>query len=309
MRGFLSYLFTKLYYQKKYNKTSKDGIQYYKAFGVPYLDDYQMADEIKDALEKKIPYCIGKIGGNECDAVVSQIVGYKKYVKKSYSRLCHFAGFFPNEFDKDKFAEYFEIQTHAIGNLNMLVWYRKPYEELLIKKFANNNLNCVKMLASWAQELPWTRELAGYRVVVVHPYAELIEKQYKRRELLFGDSAILPRFDLRVVKAVQSIADNKTGFSSWKDALNSMYEEVIKEDFDIALIGCGAYGLPLASMIKDFGKIGVHMGGDLQMLFGIRGKRWDDMPESNRWYNNAWVRPGEEYKPEGFDSIEDGCYW
>ena len=42
-----------------------------------------------------------------------------------------------------------------------------------------------------------------------------------------------------------------------------MSEEIAKIDFDIALIACGAYGFPLASRIKNMGKIAIHCGGPL----------------------------------------------
>lgn len=45
-----------------------------------------------------------------------------------------------------------------------------------------------------------------------------------------------------------------------------------KIDYDICLIGCGAYGFPLAAHAKRKGKKAVHLGGALQLLFGIKGK-------------------------------------
>lgn len=69
-----------------------------------------------------------------------------------------------------------------------------------------------------------------------------------------------------------------------------------KIDFDIALIGCGAYGMPLASFIKGMGKQAVHLAGWTQILFGIKGKRWDDLPYVSKFYNNAWVRPQQQSK-------------
>lgn len=49
-----------------------------------------------------------------------------------------------------------------------------------------------------------------------------------------------------------------------------MKDEIDKRDYDIALIGCGAYGFPLAAHIKRSGKKAVHLGGALQLLFGIK---------------------------------------
>ena len=58
-------------------------------------------------------------------------------------------------------------------------------------------------------ERPWTRYLEGKKVLVVHPFAETIKKQYAKRELLFKNNLVLPKFsELHVVKAVQSMGGN-----------------------------------------------------------------------------------------------------
>ena len=83
-----------------------------------------------------------------------------------------------------------------------------------------------------------------------------------------------------------------------------------KIEFDVAIIGCGAYGFPLAAEIKRMGKIAIHMGGATQLLFGIRGKRWDDwVGVYKKMVNEYWVRPSEEEKiSEGY-KIENNFYW
>ena len=87
-----------------------------------------------------------------------------------------------------------------------------------------------------------------------------------------------------------------------------MYSEVMKYDFDVAIIGCGAYGMPLAAKIKNGGKIAIHLGGATQLLFGIKGARWDHHPLS-RMYNEHWTRPAEEETPKASQLIEGACYW
>ena len=93
-----------------------------------------------------------------------------------------------------------------------------------------------------------------------------------------------------------------------------MENEVDKHDFDIALIGCGAYGFPLAAYVKRKGKKAVHFGGSLQLLFGIRGNRWEN-PNYNPIYNYAnlmneyWVKPGSVEKPQNAEKVENACYW
>ena len=55
-------------------------------------------------------------------------------------------------------------------------------------------------------------------------------------------------------------------------ALNYMFDEAMKKNFDVAIIGCGAYGFPLAAKLKQAGKIVIHLGGATQLLFGIIGR-------------------------------------
>ena len=85
----------------------------------------------------------------------------------------------------------------------------------------------------------------------------------------------MPEFDLQIMRSVQSIAGNTSGFETWFDALAYMEEEIEKRDFDIALLGCGAYGFNLAAHIKRMGKKAVHLGGFLQ-LFEEYQYRWQN---------------------------------
>lgn len=171
----------------------------------------------------------------------------------------------------------------------------------------------------WAKK-PWSRALAGKRVVVVHPFAELIEQQYREyRHELFKNSDVLPEFSLRAIKAVQSLGGESSGFGDWFEALDSMKKAIDSEPYDIALIGCGAYGFPLAAHVKRTGHKAVHLAGALQLLFGIRGKRWDN-PEYagnsdgtyanyNTLWNGSWVYPDTSLKVKNSQNIEGGCYW
>jgi hypothetical protein len=89
-----------------------------------------------------------------------------------------------------------------------------------------------------------------------------------------------------------------------------MIEIMSNTKFDICLIGAGPYGMPLCAHAKALGKKGIVMGGSLQNLFGIRGKRWEKhVPEVVTLYNDYWVRVSDEETKKGSMSIEGGCYW
>lgn len=167
---------------------------------------------------------------------------------------------------------------------------------------------------------PWTRALAGKKVLVVHPFAEIIESQYtNHRNELFENPLVLPKFELKTIKAIQSLGGT-TEFESWFDALNKMKQEMDSVDYDIALLGCGAYGFPLAAHAKRLGKMAIHMGGSLQLLFGIKGRRWENPNYAIRardkcprlcypnLFNKYWIRPSD-YRSAKTDAVENGCYW
>ena len=60
----------------------------------------------------------------------------------------------------------------------------------------------------------------------------------------------LPEFTLIPYQSVQSIGGNGGPHSSWAESLQVM-KEISNLDFDIALLSCGHYGLPLVAHIKE----------------------------------------------------------
>ena len=99
-------------------------------------------------------------------------------------------------------------------------------------------------------------------------------------------------------------------FATWFDAYRHMCDRIAGIDFDICLIGAGAYGLPLASFAKKMGKQAIHMGGVTQILFGIKGRRWEQLyaDSTGKLFNEHWIRPLASETPTNKDDVEKGCY-
>ncbi len=119
-------------------------------------------------------------------------------------------------------------------------WFMEDY---IIGTFAKNSkITTLGNLEPWFSDAPWSAALKGKKVLVVHPFQDSIEQQYKNRALLFPGTEILPEFELITYKAVQSIAGNyPEGFKTWFEALDFMTEEIEKIDFDVAIIGMAGY--------------------------------------------------------------------
>lgn len=218
-------------------------------------------------------------------------------------------GFFPADFGHvEKFVEHFTADLSLADSVGFWGWV--PGESYLLKKYCPEaKLFAAQALEPYLFDQPWSAGLSEKRVLVIHPFAASIQAQYAHRNQLFENPDVLPSFQLRTLKAVQSLAGTPTPFKSWFEALDSMKREMESSDFDICLVGAGSYGLPLCAHAKRLGKVAVQIGGGLQILFGIKGKRWEGMPHISRFFNSNWIRPGETERIPSAEKIEGGCYW
>ena len=262
-------------------------------------------------LDSDKPCMISRFGSTEL-----QTLCYIKFYpfslplkKRTFYNIQYASGFFPVTHENLK--KFYDLYKTDVKELDLLVSWR--IEELLFKRWLRKNDYVKKTTLDefYEHEHPWTSVLKGKKVLVVHPFAETIVDQYSQhRKVLFANPEVLPEFgSLQVVKAVQSVAGNPVGFDSWFDALVWMEQEISNKDFDIALLGCGAYAFPLAAYIKRMGKKAVHMGGVLQFLFGIKGKRYIENEETAKYINEFFVSPSDKDKPKLANVVEGGCYW
>lgn len=292
------------------------------------------SDKIKELLIGENPCMVARYGSTELACVLNYLsIANAKHSVWDFikgdvaewwwnpsimAQMQNWSGFFPpTEEMLTKFCKMVLEDTKELDVLGQWVYDEQRLSERLEHVFKTH----LQFLEPFWCENPWTIALKGKKVVVVHPFARLIEQQYReRREKLFVNQDILPGFELRTVQAVQSLGGDNNGFKDWFEALDWMKSEIDKEEFDICLLGCGAYGFPLAAHVKRNGKKAVHLGGSLQLLFGIYGNRWAnpmygvkewDIPEGSysSLVNDYWVRPGNHGKPKNSEKVEGACYW
>ncbi len=272
---------------------------------------------LTELLEKGAPFAIGRLGETECRTTVLGIMEHFPVKERNKAKLqeqswnwCEGAGFFPN--DVNYLPKFAGTITDALGGLDYVapLWFSAE-EEYLIEKYAKaaKLIRMTSVDSFPRSDTPWTAALAGKKVLVVSPFAKTIERQYQNRERIYPDKPVLPEFELITFKAVQTQAKEADDrFKDWFEALEWMKAEIRKIDFDVALLGCGAYGLPLAADIKSSGRSAIHTCGQTQLLFGIKGSRWNDDAEVVSNYNSAWTYPSMEETPKRIDSFEGG-YW
>jgi len=271
-------------------------------------------DQVVKLISRNEPLLIARLGSVELSSLrfyLEKRNGNRGYTRKIKTTMSNPAGFFPVEdASLDAFAQLYLEHLPQVDLMG--VWFNQ-YEDVICNTYCPNaelvDLDC---LEPFRFSNPWSSRLAGRKVLVVHPFVESIRKQYaEKRKLLFPVPDVLPDFELKTFKTVQSIAGTKVKFATWFDAYRHMCDEIAKSDFDICIIGAGAYGLPLASFAKQLGKQAIHLGGVTQILFGIIGRRWErDYADSTaKLFNEHWVRPLPSETPSNKSKIEKGCYW
>jgi hypothetical protein len=278
-----------------------------------WLDIEETQRKIERIILEGKPAMVSRFGSNEAictaEAIGIEIGARRHFSKKTMRSICSSAGVFPCT--EEFLLRYGMISKEAAKKVDLLGVWNTRMQNYLINEVCRKGINLTNLdcLEPYYSNSPWTKALKGKKVLVIHPFKKTIESQYGNRSLLFENPNMLPEFDLSVLKAVQSIAHEKDDrFKDWIEALDYMTAEAIKMDFDVAIIGCGAYGMPLAARIKDYGKVAIHLGGATQLLFGIKGRRWDNQP-AGKLYNEHWVRPLKEEMPKNFNVVENGCYW
>lgn len=224
------------------------------------------------------PFMVARFGNTELQTVISVLEkriagnskGTQEYFDKWFGRLGELSGFFPM---KEELAEDFaDLLIESCKHTDLLAMWHCNMEDYMINEYIQGaRITYLTRIEPWRTSNPWSAALKGKKVLVIHPFEKTIVSQYQKREKLFPDRNVLPDFELLTLKAVQTIADEVDDrFETWFEALDYMYAEAMKKEFDIAIIGCGAYGMPLAAKIKSAGKQAIHMGGSLRYSLELK---------------------------------------
>ena len=265
------------------------------------------------------PFLIGRIGSTELEALL-YYYNTQTMTANLYEKLERYSGVMnvtENNWEK--------AHLDAIANSDILAegWF-DPFKEYEQKMLNEINRNRYKVLLRNLEpyyvkpEYRWTQYLAGKRVAIINSFAELCEEQTYMAKAIWEENteSLLPNSTIWVPIQTyfpHSIAQGNMEWPSkvktWKDAVDYVVNQVIEEGCSIAIIGCGGLGMIIGHELKKLGLKCIVMGGATQILFGVKGKRWEKHDVISKFFNDAWVVPNKEYKPNNSKLIENGCYW
>jgi hypothetical protein len=294
------------------------------------IGKYELINYIRNAIEEEKGFAMGKLGFSE-----QHLLGYLPFLESNPSELqirsyeailryhCEIQfGVFPTTpiFLKE-FAAFYSLSVRSIDILGL---FQAEQEKKLIKQ------NSITAKLIYYQDTEPDRSIpenisncylplfVNKRILYISSFADLLKE---RSEKSIFESVWLntqkkwfyPK-SITTIETPYSYVSAKSTHKLYGTSINlykSICDKIDNQNFDIALIGLGALGLPLASYIKSKGKIAISLGGHLQVLFGVKGARWenDDYWKKN-YFNDSWIHMPEKYFPENKDQLADnGSYW
>src|SRR5690606_24242158 len=208
-------------------------------------------------------------------------------------RLYTNAGVFPdNVLAYNAFAR---ETVEALSRVDVLAAWYNPGEAKVVRTFAPRaRLVALTCLEPHLWDNPWFSALHDKRVLVVTPFVDTVHEQFRHMHAVWSKKPeMATSFELITLRTPFAAAIAPSPDRDWQSGLDDLRRGMDVLHFDVALIGAGAWSLPLAAHAKTMGRVGIHLGGATQLLFGVRGKRWDNHPKHAPFMTDAWVRPQE----------------
>lgn len=271
---------------------------------------------ITEAINQAKPFLAGKIGLNEQYLVHWGLgIPIPLYGPLSYGpgfwqtvQCLSNAGARPR--DKRNYKAITRLFEGAIKDLDLLPLFLLAGEYMLRSRLCPYAPVCTVGNYAGAyldKDNSWCQALIGRRVLIVSPFVDSITNQYAKRDLVWPEHEIIPNCDL-IFYRFPYLVDPQCGLT-WDCVYSDLRTFIFNTDFDIGLFGCGFMGLLGAHICKLRGKVGLHLGGELQAMFGIVGNRHINHGRYASRINEYWVRPLPSEKPGNPQSIEESCYW
>jgi len=284
---------------------------------------------ITNAIQSGKPILIGRLGGTEARVLGCYLDIFKfssiydpistlysvLNLRRRLTQLNSGAGVYP--INRSVVQSFVREQLEALLKIDILGTWGSTFT--WVEKYALKKPGVLSVshhsVAPWIEVYPsnslsakpWSYSLDAKKILVISGFSESFQKQHERIDRVFP-KVRYPSFSAKFINCPIStggLSDGKT----WVNHLERIKDEMESVDFDIALISAGAYALPLAYHAKKLGKVGITCGGELQLFFGVVGKRWEKMKKVTKYRNEYWIRPSDAERPPNWREIENGCYW
>lgn len=277
----------------------------------PLLEYAETHQLISDAITSGKGFSVGRLGGVEGSILLwaqserNPILRFL-YPFSETSQGATNAGIRPRNPAVYRFFS--KLLREAMTNLDLQGVWRTGCEAVCIEAKANSAFFDVEITGPDGKyQNHWLCALKGKRVLVVSPFVATVERQVALLNKVWPQMRWMEETDF-VIEPFPYLIDEECP-ETWWEVYDRIGKVVLRGEYDVALFGCGGLGLPFAHLAKKAGRIGMHLGGHLQLIFGIYGQRH----LHHHWFrdqmNEFWVRPEAGEVPNSAKRVEGGCYW
>lgn len=286
--------------------------------GFLYLQEY-----IAKNLAESRPIFVGRLSGNE-SRLAGLVVNKRLPEQSLIYKMLTGAGIRLN--NVTDMIDYVNIYNNAIMNSNCLgVWdgmmYKQAeeyykYLDVAYKKqcFMAQSLEPFYYMGD--DKYRMNEVFTGKRIAIISSHKSSIEEQIRsgRYMTVFDKPIFGEGCEFTVIRPPVQLGDSSDG-RSWKSHFNEFKENVKViisggNKYDLVLVSCGGFGMPICNFIYSELKTSViYVGGSLQLFFGVKGKRWETNEKIKRHFREGWINVMDADIPEGKEKIEGGCYW
>jgi len=274
--------------------------------GVMIHDAERGNDTVRAVVQLGRPAALGKVGSLEAEALACFLKG-REYPDILRKQMLINVGIHPA--DRAHIDAFCEAYVQAADALTVIAARGHPGELEVINRVVGRTYVRLSSFDPWLFENPWSSALEGKRVLVVTPFARSVESQMRRRADIWRNPRLLPPCEVRAVRMPLSPGLVAPEHKDWRERYDALVEECERAPYDIMLAGAGGLSLPLVAHAKAQGRIGFHLGGTTQILFGITGRRWAHDHRLIALQTDAWIRPSGDEAPATVSQVEQGCYW
>ena len=218
-------------------------------------------------------------------------------------------------------ARFNDLYMTCVMELDALGLFGSPREPRLVQHYGLN----VPLMAFQDQEpdrsvpdnpaLCYLQYFEGKRILLVTSPAELLAERAKRDVF----EAVWRKTGKRWFHpaSIEALAfpygwapETRQRYGDSIRLLENVAEQMAGRDFDVALIAASGLGIPLAVQAKRLGKIGISLGGHLQALFGVVGRRWREREDWARDYITPdWIDMPDPRAGWSVTGADGGAYW
>ncbi len=267
---------------------------------------------IGNLLEATDPIFIGRLGGSDTEAVAALLEAQETTTNVWSSIYKHrtiterLNGFYDKSRSGDLFIRYLNELQESYTTLRNAFFCTKRLNAIYFPEFAPEPIvdfraglellvNKVDGIGGGLVAYPYafverlsrancimqtlSRFVAGKKLLIVSPFEESIKFNSNRIDEIFK-SFSFPKTEVLIQRTPITYAGLPAEFyphNNWFETVDWLKDRISHLDFDLALLSCGSYAMPIGCFIeKSLQRKAIYIGGVLQLMFGILGRRYAD---------------------------------